>query len=97
MSSSQQFGVIHLSNPDLTYIRNVARETKLLLHFHLLKTYRESFSILYLFFHPPNHANTNTDRRAYISAGGEFCQVFIFAKLGYQTVEDQFSCFTKPS
>jgi hypothetical protein len=35
----QQFGIIHLPNPDLIYIRNPERNKILFVPFHLLKTY----------------------------------------------------------
>jgi hypothetical protein len=48
----QQFGIIHLPNPDLTYIRNPERNKIMYVPFHLLKNlHQESFSIIFL-FHP---------------------------------------------
>jgi hypothetical protein len=35
----QEFGIIHLPNPDLTYIRNPERNKIMFMPFHLLKTY----------------------------------------------------------
>jgi hypothetical protein len=50
----QQFVIIHLPNPDLTYIRNPERNKTMYVPFHLLKNlHQESFSILYFFFHSP--------------------------------------------
>jgi hypothetical protein len=50
----QKFGIIHLPNTDLTYIRNPERNKK---KFYALpplgNLHQESFSILYFFFHPP--------------------------------------------
>jgi hypothetical protein len=81
----QQFGIIHLPNPDLTYIRNPERNKIMFAPFHLLKTlHKESFSILYFLFHPPTYRETTmtTTIRARIYTPGEvnlssfdFCQV----------------------
>jgi hypothetical protein len=50
----QQFGIIHLPNPDLAYIRNPGRNKIMYVPFHLLKNlHQESFSILYFFFTLP--------------------------------------------
>jgi hypothetical protein len=50
----QQFGIIHLSNPNLTYIRNPERNKIMYVLFHLLKNlHQESFSIRYYFFTLP--------------------------------------------
>jgi hypothetical protein len=60
-----------------------------------------SWILLYSLFHfSPSHLQGNADGnhnvRAHICAwGGRFCQVSIFAKLVYQTVGGQFSCFAK--
>jgi hypothetical protein len=48
----QQFGVIHLPNPDLTYIGNPKRNEIMFMPFHLLKTYIRNPS---LFFFSPSH------------------------------------------
>jgi hypothetical protein len=92
----QQFGIIHLPNTDLTYIRNPDRNKK----FHALpplgNLHQESFSVLYFFFHPPPRGKRRWqhDTRAHICVwGGEFCQVSIFAKLVCQTVGEQFFSF----
>jgi hypothetical protein len=54
MSHLQQFGIIRLSNPDPTYIKNPERETNYVYALSSLENlYHESFSILYFFFHPP--------------------------------------------
>ena len=55
----QQFGIIHLPNPDLTYIRNSERETKLYLCPSPLENLnQEPFSVIYFFFHPPTWLKT---------------------------------------
>jgi hypothetical protein len=46
----QQFGKIHLSNPDLIYIRNPERNKMLFMSFHLLKTYIKNPSLLFISF-----------------------------------------------
>jgi hypothetical protein len=47
----QQFDIIHLSNPDLTYIRNPEKNKIMFIPFHLSKNlHQEYFSILYFFF-----------------------------------------------
>jgi hypothetical protein len=93
----QQFGIIHLPNPDLIYIRNPERNKILCVPFHLLENlHQESFSILYFFFTLPPRGNNdgNHDPRAHICAwGGEICQVSIFVKLVCQTVRGQFFLF----
>jgi hypothetical protein len=49
----QQFGIIHLSNSDITYIRNSKRETNYIYILPPLENlHRESFSIFYFFFSP---------------------------------------------
>jgi hypothetical protein len=65
----QQFGIIHLPNPDLTYIRNPERNKIMYVPFHLLKNlHQESFSILYFFFTlPPRGKQRST--RAYMRVG----------------------------
>jgi hypothetical protein len=87
----QQFGIIHLPNPDLHYIRNPERNKIMHVPFHLLKNlYQESFSILYFF--SPSHIEGNNDGN-HDPRGGEFCQVSIFAKLVCQTVGGKFFLF----
>jgi hypothetical protein len=46
----QQFDVIHLANPDLTYTRNPDRNKILCVPFHLLKTYIRNPSLFFIFF-----------------------------------------------
>jgi hypothetical protein len=93
----QQFGIIHLPNTDLTYIKNPERNKIMYVSFHLLKNLQqESFSILYFFFTLPPRGKQRWQPRsgAHICAwGGEFCQVSIFAKLVCQTVGGQFFLF----
>jgi hypothetical protein len=54
----QQFGIIHLPNPDLIYIRNPERNKIMLVPFHLLKTYIKNHSLFFIFFHPPTYRET---------------------------------------
>jgi hypothetical protein len=95
----QQFGIIHLPNTDLTYIRNPERNKKLFRPFHLLETYIRNLSLFFISFFtlpPRGKRRWQHDTRAHICAwGGEFCQVSIFAKLVCQTVGEQFSRFAK--
>jgi hypothetical protein len=68
----QQFGIIHLPNPDLTYIRNPERNKIMYVPFHLLKNlHQESFSILYFFFTlPPRGKQRWQPRSARLVQGG---------------------------
>jgi hypothetical protein len=94
----QQFGIIHLPNPDLNYIRNPKRNKIMFMPFHLLETYTRNPSLFFnsFFTLPPRgkHRWQPRSARAHICAwGGEFCQVSIFAKLVCQTVGAQFFSF----
>jgi hypothetical protein len=80
----QQFGIIHLSNPDLIYIRNPERNTILFVPFHLLKTYIRNPSLFFISFFtlPPRGKHRWQPRSARIYTRGEvnfakflFCQV----------------------
>jgi hypothetical protein len=80
----QQFGIIHLSNPDLTYIRNSERNKIMFMPFHLLETYIRNPSLFFISFSPSHlegNADGNHDPRAYMRVGGwvwpslYFCQV----------------------
>jgi hypothetical protein len=46
----QQFGIIHLPNSYLTYIRNPERNKIMLVVFHLLKTYIRNHSLFFISF-----------------------------------------------
>jgi hypothetical protein len=88
----QQFGLIHLPNPDLTYIRNPERNKFIFMPFHLLKNlHQESLYILYFFFHPPTYREMSmaTTIHARIYAHGEVS----FAKLVCQTFGGHFFLF----
>jgi hypothetical protein len=81
----QQFGIIYLSNPDLTYIE---KQNYLYTFSPLENLHQESFFTLYFLFPlPPIGKNGNHDPY--------FCQVSIFVKFVCQTVEVNFSCFAK--
>jgi hypothetical protein len=81
----QQFGIIHLSNPDLIYIRIPERNKNLFAPFHLLKTYiRNPFLFFISFFTLPprgKHRWQPRSARTYIHVGRwvlpslYFCQV----------------------
>jgi hypothetical protein len=72
----QQFGIIHLPNPDLIYIKNPKRNKILFVPFHLLKTYiRNPFIFFISFYTLPLEGNTdgNHNLRTHIYAqGGKF-------------------------
>jgi hypothetical protein len=55
----QQFGIIHLSNLDLTYIRNPERNKIMFMPFHLLKTYIRNRSLFFISFSPPPQGNAD--------------------------------------
>jgi hypothetical protein len=69
----KQFGIIHLPNPDLTYIRNPERNKIMYVLFRLLKNlHQESFSILYFFFTLPPRGKQRwqpRSARAYMRVG----------------------------
>jgi hypothetical protein len=93
----QQFGIIDLPNPDLTYIRN-PEKTKLCLCPSTTWKLTSGIFLYSLSLFSPSHLEGNTednhDPHAYICAwGDEFCRVSIFAKLVCQTVGDQFFLF----
>jgi hypothetical protein len=46
----QQFGIIHLPNTDLTYIRNPERNKNSFMSFHLLETYIRNPSLFFISF-----------------------------------------------
>jgi hypothetical protein len=91
----QQFDIIHLSNPDLTYIRNPKRNKIMFMPFHLLKNlHQKSLSIHYFFFIlPPRGKHRWQPRfaRVYMRVGR--FQVLVFAKLICLTVGGQFFLF----
>jgi hypothetical protein len=69
----QQFGIIHLPNSDLTFIRNPERNKIIFIVFHLLKTYIKNPSLLFISFFtlPPTEKRRWQLRsaRAYIRVG----------------------------
>jgi hypothetical protein len=77
----QQFSIIHLPNPDLTYIRNLEREKIGLYPIHLLKTYIRNPYIFFISFFtfPPTGKRwwQPQSARVYIHAGRgvECCRV----------------------
>ena len=68
----QQFGIIHVPNPDLTYIRNPEREIKLYLYPSTSWKIKSGTLLCYLFLFSPSHLTRNHDAnrapRAYIYA-----------------------------
>jgi hypothetical protein len=97
----QQFGIIHLPNPDLTYIMNPERNRIMFIYVlpPLGNLHQESFSILYFFFHPPTYRETTmaTTIRARIYARGEvsFAKFLFFPSWFDKLLEINFSCFAK--
>ena len=93
----QQFGIIHLPNPDLTYIRNPEREIKLYYALPPLENLnQEPFSVIYFF--SPSHLTRNHDAnrapRAYIYAlEAGFSQVVKNCQVFCQTVGGVFLTF----
>jgi hypothetical protein len=81
----QQFGIIHLPNPDLTYIRNPERNKIIYVPFHLLKNlHQESFSILYFFFTLPPRGKQRWQPRsahAYMRVGRWVLPSFYFCQV----------------
>jgi hypothetical protein len=91
----QQFGIIHLPNTDLTYIRNPERNKISPSTFWKLTSGFLLYSLFFLPSHLEGNADGNTIRAHICAWGGEFCQVSIFDKLVCQTIGGNFSRFTK--
>jgi hypothetical protein len=79
----QQVDIIDLPNPDLTYIRNPKKKTKICLCPSTSRklTYQKSFSFLYFFFHPPTYKETMIRARIYTRGEVSFAK-FLFCKFG---------------
>jgi hypothetical protein len=89
----QQFGIIYLLNPDLTYIRNPERNKIMFMPFDLLKTYIRNPSLFFIFFTLPPTGKCRwqpRSARAYMRVGRWVLPSW-FAKL----LEVNFSCFAK--
>jgi hypothetical protein len=96
----QPFGIIHLPNPDLTYIRNPKRNKIMYVPLHLLKKLTSGILLYSLFlFHPPTHRETTmaTTIRARIYAHGEvsFAKFLFLPSWFAELLEANFSCFAK--
>ena len=94
----QQFGIIHLPNPDLTYIKNPERETKLYLCPSTSWKLKSGTLLCYLFLFSPSHLTRNHDAnrapRAYIYAlEAGFSQVAKNCQVFCQTVGGVFLTF----
>ena len=94
----QQFGIIHLPNSDLTYIRNPERETKLYLCPSTSWKLKSGTLLCYLFLFSPSHLTRNHDAnrapRAYIYAlEAGFSQVAKNYQVFWQTVGGVFLTF----
>jgi hypothetical protein len=83
----QQFGIIHLQNLDLTYIRNPDRNKIMFMPFHLLKNYIRNSSLFFIsFFTLPPTGKVDGNHDPLWPRRVEFCHVSIFAKLVCQTI-----------
>jgi hypothetical protein len=81
----QQFGIIHLPNPDLIYIANPERTKILFMPFHLLKTYIRNPSLFFISFFTlpptgkrrwqPRYARAYIHVRRWVLPSFCFCQV----------------------
>ena len=93
----QQFGIIHLPNPDLTYIRNPERETKLYLYPSTSWKLKSGTLLCYFFFHPPTWLETTMPTArplAYIYAlEAGFSQVAKNCQVFCQTIGGVFLMF----
>ena len=94
----QQFGIIHLPNLDLTYIRNPERETKLYLCPSTSWKLKSWTLLCYLFLFSPSHLTRNHDAnrapRAYIYAlEAVFSQVAKNCQVFCQTIGGVFLTF----
>jgi hypothetical protein len=82
----QQLGIIHLSNPDLIYIRNPERNKIMLVLFHLLKTYISNLSLFFISFFTliPTGKRRWQPRstRAYMRVGSGVLSSFYFCQVG---------------
>ena len=92
----QQFDIIHLPNPDLTYIRNSEREIKLYLCPSTSWKLKSGTLLCYLFLFSPSHLTRNHDAnrapRAYIYAlEAGFSQVAKNCQVFCQTAGDALS------
>jgi hypothetical protein len=86
----QQFGIIHLPNPNLTYVCVLPP---------LKNLNQESFSILYFLFHPPTYRETPmaTTIRARIYARGKvsFAKFLFLPSWFAKLLKANFYCFAK--
>jgi hypothetical protein len=81
----QQFGIIHLPNSDLTYIRNLERNRIMFVLFHLVKTYIRNPSLFFISFFtvPPTEKRRWQPRsaRAYMRMGRWVLPSFYFCQV----------------
>jgi hypothetical protein len=82
----QQFGIIHLPNSDLTYIRNLKRNKIMFMPFRLLETYIRNPSLFFISFFtlPPRGKRRWQPRsaRAYMRMGRWVLPSFYFCQVG---------------
>jgi hypothetical protein len=81
------FGIIHLPNTDLTYIRNPKRNKIMFVSFHLLKTYIRNPSLLFISFLTPHPEG--------IADGNNFAMFLFLPSWLVKLLEANFSCFAK--
>jgi hypothetical protein len=94
----QLFGIIHLSNLNLTYIRNLDRETPLCLRSSTSQKFTSEILLYYLLFVflPPSCLEPRCQlcvTRVYFLAGGSFFQVSKKFQVFCQTVGEVFLMF----
>jgi hypothetical protein len=87
----QVFDIIHLSNSDLTYIKNLERDKIMFMPFHILKTYIRNPKIeIKLFLYPSTSSDTKecaAGTSVHICAcGGSFSEHGINDNLRWETV-----------
>jgi hypothetical protein len=86
----QQFGIIHLLNPDLIYIRNFERNKIMFVPFNLLKTYIKNPSLFFIsFFTLPPRAKPCARRKV------SFAKFLFLISWFVKLLEINFSYFAK--
>jgi hypothetical protein len=95
---AQQFDIIHLTNTDLTYIRNHEREKIMFMPLHLLKTYISNHSLFFISFStlPPKTLMATTIRaRIYAREEVSFPKFLFLPSWFVKLLEANFSRFAK--
>jgi hypothetical protein len=91
----QQFGIIHLSNSDLTYIRNLEREKICYVLPHLETYIRNPKIESKLFLCPSTSSTTEQMRHGYARAEGRDVKLLSMPSCFAKLLEANFSCFDK--